>query len=595
MATTQVKPKASPSRAVRGARAASIGRDELAPEIAAIVSGSTVVECLLRRRDHSATAFSVESLDEPRATFTVAEMFAHVSRAAHGLARLGVGPRDRVMIVLPTSADFVFTYWGTLFAGATPVPAYPPVGLHQLPIFQEKLARMATVVAARLILVPEALRSVLNTEGDGRIAGAQLITPEEVWQAAGSEQAEPARPSAEDLALVQFSSGSTGDPRAVCLTHTNILTNMRAFMSRIHMRAGDVCVSWLPLYHDMGLIGTMMGSFLSGTELVLMPPTDFLRHPARWLELMSQYRATASVAPQFAYNLCVRKVDPATLPDADLSSLRVILNGAEPINAPGVTAFQRRFRVLGLRPRVVTPCYGLAEATLAASMRSPGQPLRTVALPAAADANGGSTKVVCAGRPMNDTEIQIRSPRGAWLGSGKIGEVCVRGPAVTAGYLGADGMTKALDRDGWLATGDLGFLDEGELFVTGRLKDLIIIGGRNLYPQDIEATAAEVDGLRPGRVAAFGITEPERATEVLVLLAEVNDATTSAASAASAVRQRLRARFAVTPYDIVLLRRGQIPLTTSGKIRRAQARTEYQRGAFTDPIYHARLLGTGLV
>lgn len=580
-----------PPAAQRSRRARA--RDVLAPEIAEMLSGATVVECLARRASDVSTAFSVESLEEPRVTYTGAELLAQVSRAAHGLARLGVGARDRVMIVLPTSADFVLSFWGTLFAGATPVPAYPPVSLHQLPVFREKLARMAAVVGARMVVMPEALRAVLTPEGDQRIAEATVVTPEEVWQAAGVGPWQDAvRPTADDLALIQFSSGSTGDPRAVCLTHRNILTNVRAFLSRVHMQPEDVIVSWLPLYHDMGLIGTMMGTLLAGTEVVLMPPTDFLRRPARWLEVIGEYGGTVTVAPQFAYNLCVRKVDPAALADVDLSSLRVALNGAEPVDARGVAAFQRRFRPFGLRPRVVTPCYGLAEGTLAASMCFAGQRVRTIALPAVADSgNGGRVKVVCVGKPMADTEIRIRSPRGAWLAPGRIGEICLRGPSVTTGYIGEDGPKPALDGGGWLATGDLGFLDEGELFVTGRLKDLIIIGGRNLYPQDIEATAAEVAGLRPGRVAAFGITEPERATEVLVLLAEVTDTASSGAGAASALRQRLRARFAVTPYDIVLLRRGQIPLTTSGKIRRAQARTEYQRGSFTDPVYHARVPG----
>jgi acyl-CoA synthetase (AMP-forming)/AMP-acid ligase II len=566
----------------------------LAGEIADTLSGSTVVECLARRANEpDARAFTVESLDAPVASYTVGELLSQISRAAHGMSRLGLRARERAMIVLPTGADFVFCFWGALFGGATPVPAYPPVGMHQLPVFREKLTRMANLVAARLIIMPEALRAVLTAEENGPLPDAAMVTPDEVWQAADDGPGRKATPpTADDLALIQFSSGSTGDPRAICLTHRNILTNMRGFMARMRMQAGDVCVTWLPMYHDMGLIGTMMGAFLSRTELVLIPPTDFLRRPAFWLEMMGKYRATVSVAPQFAYNLCVRKVDPAALPDVDLSPLRVVLNGAEPIDASGVAAFQRRFAALGLGPGVVTPCYGLAEGTLAASMRSPGQPVRKTPLPGAEhNGNGDDAHVVCVGKPITATEIGIRSPRGAWLSPGKIGEICLRGPAVTVGYLTAAGVKAAVDGDGWLATGDLGFLDHGELFVTGRLKDLIIIGGRNLYPQDIEAAAAEVPGLRPGRIAAFGITERARATEVLVLLAEV-DAATAATHAAGALRQRLNTRFAVTPYDIVLLRRGQIPLTTSGKIRRSQARSDYQRGAFTDAVYQARQLGS---
>ncbi len=341
------------------------------------------------------------------------------------------------MIVLPTGVDFVVCFWGALFGGATPVPAYPPVGLHQLPVFREKLARMAAVVSPRLIIMPDILRAVLTAEGDANFAGAVLVTPDEVYQAAGSgPAARVVPPTADDLALIQFSSGSTGDPRAVCLTHRNILANMRAFLARMRMQAGDVCVSWLPMYHDMGLIGTMMGAFLSRTELVLIPPTDFLRQPAIWLEMMGKYHATVSVAPQFAYALCVRKVDPATLPAVDLSPLRVVLNGAEPIDARSVAAFQRHFRPLGLRPGVVTPCYGLAEGTLAASMRSPGERVRTLAPPVDSDASTGGAKIVCVGKPIDDTEIRIRGPRRAWLADGCVGEICLRGPAVTTGYLG---------------------------------------------------------------------------------------------------------------------------------------------------------------
>ena len=566
-------------------------RDALAPSIAQALSGATLVECLRwRERAPETMAFWVESLDEPCVAATAGQLLQRAARAAQGMAELGLGPRQRAMIVLPTGADFVYTFWGALVGGATPVPAYPPVGLHQLDVFRERLARMAALVDARLIVVPEVLRSVLTADGEPAANGTTMVTPEEIWKAAGRRERVVMPPAEDDLALIQFSSGSTGDPRAVCLTHRNILANMRAFVARMRLRADDLCVSWLPLYHDMGLIGTMMGSLLSNTQLVLIPPTDFLRRPIFWLQMMGKYRATASVAPQFAYNLCVRKANADELTDVDLSPLRVLLNGAEPIDAAGVAAFQRKFRSLGLRPGVVTPCYGLAEGTLAATMQSPGQRVRTKAAPISArNGKRSSTKVACVGPPMNDTEVRIRDPRGTWQEDGQVGEICLRGPSVSTGYLGTGGVKATLDPDGWLATGDLGFLHRGELFVTGRLKDLIIIGGRNLYPHEIEAAAAEVPGLRPGRVAALGVTAPERATEALVLLAEFTAGSATAAATAAALRQQLRARFGVLPHDIVLLPRGQVPLTTSGKLRRAQARADYERGGFHDALYRARV------
>ena len=450
---------------------------------------------------------------------------------------------------------------------------------------------MAVTVQARVAVVPEALRAVLAGDGERTTGGATLVTPEEVLGAADeAEECAGLAPVADDLALVQFSSGSTGDPRAICLTHRNVLSNVRAFAARFGMQPGDVCVSWLPLYHDMGLIGTMIGTILTGTRLVMVSPLDFLRRPAFWLQVMGRYGATLSVAPQFAYNLCARKVRDDELTGVDLSPLRVLLNGAEPIQAAGVAAFQKRFRPLGLRPAVVTPCYGLAEGTLAVSMRRPGQRLRRARIPAAEEA----PPAVGVGWPMNDTEVRIRGAQGEWALDRVVGEICVHGASVCAGYMSPDGMAPAVDADGWLATGDLGFLERDELFVTGRLKDLVIVGGRNFYPQDLESEAALVAGLRPGRTVAFGVDDPQRATQALVLVAEMLDNTPAASlasTAAAELRKRLLARFGVNPHDIVLVPRGRIPLTTSGKLRRAQTRGDYERGGFSDAVYQARSSG----
>jgi len=570
----------------RGRRRQTTRPDVLSPVIEQMLAGATLVDCLARQqRAPEETAYCVESLDQPPLVVTWASFMQQAARAATGLQQLGVGHRGRVMIILPTGADFLNAFWGTLLASATPVPAYPPVGFAQLPTFADKLAGMAEMVGARVAVVPEALRAVLAPGGQGRVGDLTLVTPEEIMAVAGRRDAvTPPPPVADDLGLVQFSSGSTGDPRAICLTHGNLLSNIRAFLARIGMRPGDVCVSWLPLYHDMGLIGSMIGTILSGTRLVLISPLDFLRRPLFWLQVMSRHGATLSVAPQFAFNLCARKVRRAELVGVDLSPLRVLLNGAEPVQAAGVAAFRARFRAAGLHSGVVIPCYGLAEGTLAVTMRRPGQRLRRASLPDAAGA------IVCVGPPMNETEVRIRDQQGAWESDGSIGEICLRGPSACAGYLSAGGRQPSVDADGWLSTGDLGFLDRGELFVTGRLKDLVIIGGRNFYPQDLESVAGEVPGLRPGRAVAFGVTDAQLATQALVVVAETLDHATAGA-AATALRRRLLERFGVTPQDIVLVPRGSLPLTTSGKLRRVQTRIEYERGAFPDAVYRARSTG----
>jgi fatty-acyl-CoA synthase len=329
---------------------------------------------------------------------------------------------------------------------------------------------------------------------------------------------------------------------------------------------------------------------MARVKLVLFPPTDFLRKPAFWVQVLGKYRATIGVAPQFAYNLCLRKAPAHTHAGVDLSRLRVLLNGAEPIHREGIEAFEEAYRPLGLRSGVVTPCYGLAEGTLAACMAIPGRPLTAAQGEHADESSEGEAQrpVVSCGPPMDGTEIRIIGPDGARVPDGSIGEISIRGASVCRGILGESGMVQATNAEGWLATRDLGFLHGGELFVTGRIKDLIIIGGRNIYPQDLEAVAAELPGFRPGRIAAFGVTEPSRATEVVVVVAEYTAAPDDALQSVGELRKRLLERFGVVPHDTVLLGRGQIPVTTSGKIRRAQTRIEYERGAFSDVVYRLR-------
>lgn len=571
--------------------------DSLHPTIVDHLSGATLVDCLRRcTRQPDTPVFWVESLEHEPIEVRSAEFLDRIERAALGLRSFGLARKGRVLLVLPTSPDFVFLFWGTLLAAATPVPAYPPAGLHQLAAFTSGLVRKIRMSKAKLVVVPGLLRDLLEVDGDGRFAGARVITPEEIWAAGVEGLKLPPPPKKDDLALVQFSSGSTGEQRGVCLTHANILANVRAFLTRLQVRPGDRCVTWLPMYHDMGLIGTMMGAILAGESVVLVPPTDFLRKPGFWLKVMGKYRGTISVAPHFAFNLCVRKVQPEDLAGTDLSALRVILNGAEPIQPEGVTAFQKLYRPLGLKPGVVTPCYGLAEATLAATMAPFGRKL-ILSQPGPAQ-NGrrpnakkghAQSKMVSVGPPMQSMEVRVVADNGRTARQGSVGEIHIRGESVCKGYLSMRGMKRATDAEGWLPTGDLGFFDGGELYVTGRLKDLIIIGGRNVYPQEVEEVAGKIPGLRPGRVAAFGMIEPERATEVLVIIAETADiAAAEATAAVSKLRQQLLSRFGVVPYDAVLVKGGRIPRTTSGKLRRGQTREDYEQGRFQDAFYRAR-------
>jgi acyl-CoA synthetase (AMP-forming)/AMP-acid ligase II len=559
------------------------------------LDAETLVESLRRRESApERTAFVLETLGVEPEVVSAERLLVESERFARGLRALGADRGDRILLILPTSSEFVFSYWGTLLAAATPVPAYPPAGLAQLGNFARTLRGMIAACKAPLLVVPDLLRDVLADAGEVLPDGVRLVTPEDV-RAADDGAPLPAPPQKSDLALIQFSSGSTGDPKGICLTHGNILANVTAFLSRMSVTEDDGCVTWLPLYHDMGLIGTMLGPMMIAAPLALIPPTDFLRRPAFWLECLGRHRATISVAPQFAFNLCLRKIKPEDLPHVDLSRLRVLLNGAEPIHVEGVRAFEDRFAPIGLRRGVVTPCYGLAEGTLAAAMLVPGSPVESHAPDTsgaeAPDESSGSVRpsAVSVGPAMDGVEIRIRGADGAWVDEGVIGEISLRGPSICRGLLGADGERPSTDAEGWLATRDLGFLKSGALHVTGRIKDLIILGGRNLYPQDLEAVASELPGFRPGRVAAFGVAVAERATEALVVVAETTEEDTARVPAhVTELRRQLRDRFGVIPWDTVLLKRGHLPLTTSGKLRRAKTREDYEAGALREVVYRAR-------
>lgn len=581
--TTSVPTKAHPER--------------LHPDIAETLSASTLVECFTRPNRHlDRTAFWLEQVGEASVQVTINGLVEEADQARRRLQGLGIGSRDAVLLVLPTSTDFMFFFWGTLLAGGTSVPAYPPARWTQLESFSGALQRMMSITNAKLAIVPGILRDFLRDNPAEGLDQSRILTPEQVWAADAADK-EPVPPKPDDPALIQFSSGSTGEPRGICLTHANILANVSGFVDRMRIQPDDIVVSWLPLYHDMGLIGTMIGPLMADVQLISIPPQDFLKRPDFWLRMLGKHKGTITVAPQFAYSLCVRKVHPSQLEGVDLSSLRILLNGAEPIHAADIEAFEKQFESAGMPKGTVTPCYGLGEATLAVTMRHPQSGLHGTLRPPdveddlvpPAENSEDAAIVTSVGPPLKGVEVRIVSHDGQVEPDGRIGEICVRSATVCAGYVTAKGIEPAIDAEGWLPTGDLGFIADGELYVTGRKKDLIIVGGRNLYPQDVEEEAARIEGLRPGRIAAFGIPEPDRGTEVLVMVAETNvvgpqDPT----KALTELRKQILARFGVAPYDIVIVGRTQLPLTTSGKLRRFQTRTEYLRGSFTEVIARLR-------
>ncbi|GAB4256722.1 MAG: hypothetical protein Kow0092_02930 [Deferrisomatales bacterium] len=526
--------------------------------------------------------------DKRVCTLTFAELLDGASAWAAHLQERGVAPGDRVLLVLPTERAFYEAYWGILLAGAVPVPAYPPVRMGRMEEYLHNLAQLAANAGARVLVTNSAIRPVLQPIRERTAEGFGFTVPGEVRP---GRTVAPVEATAESLGLLQYTSGSTGTQKGVMLTHANLLANLRAMGAGVALTSEDVAVSWLPLYHDMGLIGLMLGSFYWGVHLVAMSPVDFLRRPVRWLRAISEHRATVSAGPNFAYSLTARKARPEALEGIDLSSWRLALCGAEPIHPATIEVFTRRFEPYGFRPEAFFPAYGLAENTLAVAFSDLGRPPRiaTVDGPTlegegrAVPAEPGprARAVVSVGRPIPTVEVAVVDEADRPVGEGVRGEIVVRGPSVMAGYYGNPEATRETLRGGWLHTGDLGFVLDGHLFISGRKKDMVIKAGRNYFAEDLEAAAAQVPGVRGGGLCVFAAENARRGTEEVVLLAEVADRMDAASreGLVEQLRQRVSEATGCRPDRVVLLPARTLPKTSSGKIQRFKARQWYLDGS----------------
>jgi len=525
-----------------------------------------------------------------------AEVLARALRVAGGLAARGVAPGDRVAIVLRTEPAFLDAFFGAWLAGAVPVPLYPPVRLGRLDEYVASTTRMIGRSGARLVLSSGALRRVL---GEAIARAAPALGDADVAELEGPPPAVPA-PSPADLALVQFSSGSTVDPKPVALTHAALTAQITALQVAVEASARDVMVSWLPLYHDMGLVGALLGAVSWPGPLALLAPEHFLARPALWLRAIARHRGTLSPAPSFAYAYCAERVKDADLAGLSLASWRFALDGAEPVSGDALRRFAARFTPHGLDPGCLVPVYGLSEATLAVTFSARGRPLEGRRVDAARLARDGivapgERELVGVGTPVAGVEVEVRVLRpfdrlraqderrgGTLAGEGRLGRIFVRGPSLLAGYLGdPEGTARAL-AGGWLDTGDLGFVADGALFVHGRAKDVVIVRGANHAPDEFEAALAGVEGLRPGCAVALG--HDDGTGEALVVLAErTREAHPDGAAIAAAARKAVLERTGVAPREVRVLAPGTLPRTSSGKLRRQEALRRLLAGTLAPP------------
>lgn len=535
---------------------------------------------------------TLDSDHGPTTQLSYARLQIDALAVAGWLAEQGFGAGDAVAVMLPTGSEFFAAFYGALYAGCVPVPLYPPARLSQLEDHLQRLFGILRNAEAALLITVEQAKPLARLLTAHCETLRQVVTVADLFTA-GVSAASFVRPAIrpDATAFLQYTSGSTGNPKGVVVSHANLLANVRAMRRAARITSTDTFLSWLPLYHDLGLIGACIGSLYVGYRLVLMSPLEFLARPARWLSAIHRHRASVSAAPNFAYELCLNKLADADLEGLDLSCWRLAFNGAEPVSAATIERFASRFARCGFRREAMFTVYGLAEGVLGVTFPPVGRGAlvdrvdrvalreRGVARPAASD-DAQALQVVSCGLPLPGVEVRIVDAASQELPEREQGRVQFRGPSATSGYYRNPAATAALIDGGWLNTGDLGYFAAGELYLTGRAKDVIVRRGANIHPADLESALASLPGVRKGGVAVFPATDAQGGSERLVVLAEVR------ATDVQAHRQIRAAIMAATvdqigmpPDDIVIAPPGTVLKTSSGKIRRATARELYEQGA----------------
>ena len=576
-----------------------------------VEKAETLIEAIRYRGVHDAERTHLIITDDEHGehaqVVTFGELATAAQKCAEELARRGVPAGGRVALMLPTSRQFFVCYAGILLAGAIPVPIYPPFRADRIEEYAERQSAILNNAEVCLLLTFRRAEAVAKLLQPRVKSLSGVADADKLLEAAENEP--PPAPGAlpaflsgsrvrkgSDIALLQYTSGSTGDPKGVTLTHANLLANMRAIAEVVQLTAEDVGVSWLPLYHDMGLIGAWLTLLLHGVPLVVMSPLAFLTRPERWLQSVSKYRGTIAAAPNFAYELCVRKIPDKALEGVDLSSWRAALNGAEPVNPETLQRFTKRFEKYGFRNETMLPVYGLAEASLGVTFpplyRGPkveridrevfatqGRAVR------AESENGNVIAFVSCGVALPGHEVVIADAHGHEVPERTEGFLWFRGPSATSGYyrnkeatekLFAGGPNQGTSEWRWVNSGDRAYQADGEIYITGRVKDIIIKGGRNLYPHEVEELASRVEGIRKGCVVAFGLKGEETGTEKLVIVAESREEDRGKRAAlVAAINDQVTRGLGLPPDAVELIRPGSIPKTSSGKLRRDETKRLY--------------------
>jgi acyl-CoA synthetase (AMP-forming)/AMP-acid ligase II len=554
------------------------------------VSVRTLVEMLRARAQASPerTAFIWLEGNEREVSWSYGELDWRARAIAARLAGV-LAPGDRAILIYPPGLDLIAGFFGCLYAGVIAVPVYPPRGARSY----QRLVGILEGSGARAVLTTQQGLEMGAPAGDGPWQALHWIATSDLG---GDGDGEIGRSvAAHDIAFLQYTSGSTSEPKGVALTHANLLDNLELIRRAFGNSSENVGVSWLPAYHDMGLIGTILQPIYVGAPTVLMSPLRFVQRPLRWLDAISRYRGTTCGGPAFAYALCVEQVSEEARAKLDLSSWNVAFCGAEPISRHTLERFAEAFAPAGFRSTALYPCYGLAEATVFVTGVERSSSLALCTVDAVALERGevvpghaaATRTLVGCGRPWGDTRVRIVDPETRQPSApGRVGEIWVAGGGVAVGYWRCDEQTRATfaatladgSEGGFLRTGDLGFLHDGQLYITGRLKDMIVIDGRNIYPQDVEQTVAQANPrARIGGTAAFSIDVD--GVERLVVLHEVErQAEAELKALASTMRGRLADEHGLSAYSLAFIAARSLPKTSSGKVARRAGRADYLSG-----------------
>jgi acyl-CoA synthetase (AMP-forming)/AMP-acid ligase II len=505
---------------------------------------------------------------------------------ASQLAGLGVAEREPVLIALPTCWEWLENWFGVLLRGALPVASSAAGAMGAADAQLSKMKAIMDRIGARFVVASESFRRQAVENGHTWVETA-VVTPEEVAAHAPVQGFAPPPAHEDDVAFLQLTSGSTGLPRAVMIRHRSAVHNPLASTEAIGAPDGEpvhyfanAMASWLPLYHDMGLVGCLLLPMLTGLDTWLLRPEAFLARPNLWLEQLGRRGVTFAPSPNFGYQLCVERLQSKSFDGLDLNGWRAAMTGAEMVRSETINAFCATFEPYGFKRETFRPCYGLAEATLSVTFDIKGQGPRTLAAPIDTQSGFELAEIVSNGVPIRDTEVSIRALNDERVEEGVVGEVWIRGPGVFAGYYRNEEATAESMREDWFATGDLGFLHDSELYLTGRSKDVLIIGGHNIMPDEIERIADAVTG-GGGlmRTAAFSIARESKGEQAVLVVETTNRDPSFLAEIERDIKSKVGRALGLPVADLVFIARGKIPRTTSGKMQRGEIRQMYIDGA----------------